>query len=89
MGTSIYAEINYMTTQENIHDEQNEPFDGIQENRENKPPVYFNILFYGLIAWGIIFMAYYLFSGWSSHDEFQKKMTAHQQQASRAMQGEK
>lgn len=51
-----------------------EKFDSIRENRETPPPVYFNILFYGLIIWGILFSAYYLFSGWSSHGEFQDKM---------------
>jgi len=71
-----------MTTQDNIHSEKNEPFDGIKENRENKPPPYFNILFYGLILWGIIFMGYYLLSGWSSHGEFQEKMSVHQEQVS-------
>jgi len=78
-----------MTTQENIHSDQNEPFDGIKENRETKPPIYFNILYYGLIVWAIFFMAYYLFSGWSSHGEFKAKMEAHQQQALQNMQGEK
>ena len=78
-----------MTTQENIHNDQNEPFDGIKENKAGKPPVYFNILFYGLIVWGVIFMGYYLFSGWSSHDEFQAKMDAHQENASQNMQGGK
>jgi len=78
-----------MTTQENIHTEQNEPFDGIKENRENKPPAYFTILFFGLIIWGVLFMAYYLFSGWSSHDEFQEKMSAHQELFSPGSQGGK
>jgi len=58
--------------------------DGIIENRERKPPVYFNILFFGLILWAVIFMAYYLFSGWSSDAEFQAKMEAHQQQVAKA-----
>ena len=75
-----------MTTQENIDIDQNEPFDGIRENRENKPPPYFNILFYGLILWGVIFMGYFLFSGWSSHDEFQEKMNTHQEKVSQGMQ---
>ena len=75
-----------MTTQENIHDNiQDEPFDGIRENRENKPPVYFNILYYGLIIWAVLFMGYYLLSGWSSHAEFQAKMKAHQERAAAAM----
>jgi cytochrome c oxidase cbb3-type subunit 3 len=78
-----------MTTQENIHSDQDEPFDGIRENRENKPPAYFNILFYGLILWGLIFMGYYLLSGWSSHGELQEKMDAHQQQYSQGAQGGK
>jgi len=68
-----------MTTQDNIQTEQNEPFDGIKESGK-KPPAYFNLLYYGLILWGIIFMGYYLCSGWSSHGEFQEKMQAHQAQ---------
>ena len=74
-----------MTTQENIHSDQNEPFDGIKESGKNPPP-YFNLLFYGLIIWGVIFMGYYLLSGWSSHNEFQEKMTAHQEQTSQKTQ---
>jgi len=53
-------------------------FDGITEDRERRPPVYFNVLFYGLIVWGVAFSAYYLLSGWSSADEFQVKMQAHE-----------
>lgn len=71
-----------MNTQENIQSEQGSPFDGIQENRERKPPAYFNLLFYGLIIWGVLFMGYFLLSGWSSHDEFQAKMNAHTQKYS-------
>jgi len=56
-------------------------YDGIREDREQKPPAYFNILFYGLILWAVAFCAYFLLSGWSSHDEFQEKMTIHQQKA--------
>jgi len=62
-----------------VHD-----FDGIIENRVNSPPAYFNVLFYGLIIWGIAFMAYFLLSGWSSDSEFQAKMNAHQQEAAAA-----
>jgi len=51
--------------------------DGIVEDRKQSPPVYFNILFYGLILWAIGFCGYYLFSGWSSAQEFQDKMSAH------------
>ena len=78
-----------MTTQENIQSDQNAPFDGIKENNENRPPAYFNILFYGLILWGIIFMGYYLLSGWSSHNEFQEKMSAYKEQISQGTQGGK
>lgn len=56
-------------------------FDGITENRVNSPPAYFNVLFYGLVIWGVAFMAYFLFSGWSSDAEFQEKMASHQEQA--------
>jgi cytochrome c oxidase cbb3-type subunit 3 len=55
-----------------VHD-----FDGIIENRVSSPPVYFTVLFYGLIIWGVAFMSFYLLSGWSSEAEFQEKMAAH------------
>ncbi len=61
--------------------EQNEilePLDGIKDRHRN-PPVYFNVLFYGLIIWGVLFSAYFILSGWSSHAEFQQKMTAYEQ----------
>jgi len=58
--------------------ETQEPLDGI-EDRHRKPPVYFNVLFYGLIIWGVLFSAYFILSGWSSHTEFQQKMTAYDQ----------
>ena len=50
--------------------------DGIIEAGQ-KAPIYFYVLFFGLIIWGAIFMAYYLFSGWSSSQEFEEKMAAH------------
>jgi cytochrome c oxidase cbb3-type subunit 3 len=59
------------------HDEHHD-FDGITENREQRPPVYFTILFYGLIVWAVAFSAFYLLSGWSSQAEFQEKMKAHE-----------
>lgn len=51
--------------------------DGIVEDREQAPPVYFTVLFYSLIIWGVAFMAFYLLSGWSSDAEFKEKMAAH------------
>jgi len=62
------------------HKHPTHDFDGITENRVNPPPVYFSVLFYGLIIWGVIFIAYFLLSGWSSHQEFEQKMETHQQQ---------
>lgn len=50
--------------------------DGIVEAGK-KAPLYFYLLFYGLIIWGVIFSAYYLLSGWSSSGEFEEKMAAH------------
>jgi len=61
------------------HKHATHDFDGITENRVNSPPAYFNVLFFGLVLWGLVFMAYFLFSGWSSDAEFQAKMEAHQQ----------
>lgn len=61
-----------------INDSHNEEHaDGIVEDRKQAPPIYFNLLFYGLIVWGAIFMGYYLLSDWSSHSEFEEKMAAH------------
>lgn len=58
-----------------VHD-----FDGITENRVKSPPKYFNLLFYGLVIWGVLFCAYYLFSGWSSEAEFAEKMAGYKDQ---------
>ena len=69
-----------MTTYDEMDSTKGEPFDGIRENRKNSPPPYFNILFYGLIVWGLIFMGYFLFSGWSSQGEFQEKMSVYREQ---------
>jgi len=63
------------------HHEHKHPtheFDGIIENRENSPPPYFTVLFYGLILWGVAFIAYFLLSGWSSEGEFTEKMASYQ-----------
>lgn len=69
--------------EEHQHKHPTHNFDGIVENRANRPPVYFTVLFYGLILWGVAFSSYYLLSGWSSADEFHQKMEAHQLQAQR------
>jgi len=63
-----------MSTTDPHHEEH---ADGIVEDREQAPPVYFTVLFYGLIIWAVAFMAFYLLSGWSSDAEFQEKMAAH------------
>lgn len=61
-------------------DSEHHDFDGITENREQRPPVYFTVLFYGLIIWGVAFCAFYLLSGWSSQAEFQVKIKTHETQ---------
>jgi len=66
---------------------QEEHADGIVEDKTQAAPAYFNVLFYGLIIWGVIFMAYYLFSGWSSQEEFQQKMAAHKGETPAQQQG--
>jgi len=66
--------------EEHEHKHAVHEFDGIIENRVSSPPVYFTVLFYGLIIWAVAFMAFYLLSGWSSDAEFQAKMKAHDQQ---------
>jgi cytochrome c oxidase cbb3-type subunit 3 len=59
-------------------------FDGIIENRVKSPPIYFSVLFYGLIVWGVVFSAYFLLSGWSSDKEFTQEMAAHKEQVAQA-----
>ncbi len=64
--------------------EQHE-YDGIKYREEKSSPGIFRILFTVLAVWGVIYMAYYLFSGWSSQSEAdaakkaltEKKQTAH------------
>jgi len=70
--------------EEHDHKHAVHEFDGIIENRVTTPPVYFTVLFYGLIIWGVVFSAYYLFSGWSSEKEFTAEMSAYQQQQTTA-----
>lgn len=44
-------------------------YDGITYREEKKSPAVFRILFAVLAIWGVLFMGYYLFSGWSSQAE--------------------
>ena len=61
-------------------------YDGIKYRDEKKSPKMFRILFSVLCTWGIVFMGYYLFSGWSSQSEAdaarkalaEKKQVAHE-----------
>lgn len=62
-----------MTNSEQQHEQH---ADGIVEAGE-KAPGYFYVLYFGLIIWAVIFMAYYLLSGWSSDAEFEQKMADH------------
>ncbi|WP_224963422.1 c-type cytochrome [Geomonas subterranea] len=50
--------------------DENKEYDGIKYRVEKNSPLVFRILFFGLLTWGIIFMAYYLFSGWTSYGEY-------------------
>lgn len=56
--------------------DDNKDFDGIKYRGETPPPAIFNVLFYGLIIFALIFMGYYLFSGWSSEEEFAERKKA-------------
>ena len=61
--------------------EHNHPirdFDGIADNRAQIIPWYFTALFYGLLIWGIGYMGYFLFSGWSQEAEFEQRMVAYE-----------
>lgn len=54
-------------------------YDGIRHREERRFPAIFRVLFAGLVIWGVIFMGYYLFGGWSSPKEFEEKIKAGQQ----------
>lgn len=64
---------------EKKHDKYYKHADGIIEDCKQAPPLYFKILFYGLIIWGIGFSAWYLLSGWSSEKEFEENMAVYQE----------
>ena len=59
--------------------DDNKDFDGIRYRIETKSPGVFRALFTVLIVWAVCFMAYYLFSGWSSEGEFARKREAKQE----------
>ena len=71
-------------SKQNNHDAPRHEVDGIVEDRATRPPVYFNLLYYGLILWGVAFSAYYLLSGWSSSAEYAEKKAAHEAQVAAA-----
>ncbi len=48
--------------------EQHE-YDGIKYREEKSSPGAFRVLFAVLAVWGVMYMGYYLFSGWSSQAE--------------------
>lgn len=67
--------------------EQHE-YDGIKYREEKSSPGVFRILFAVLALWGVIYMGYYLFSGWSSQSEVdaaKKALTEKEQVAHRAV----
>ncbi len=66
------------TSKQSNHQAPRHEVDGIVEDRATRPPAYFNLLYYGLILWGVAFSAYYLLSGWSSSAEYEEKLAAHQ-----------
>lgn len=71
-------------SKQNNHQAPRHQVDGIVEDRATRPPAYFNLLYYGLILWGVAFSAYYLLSGWSSSAEYAEKKAAHEAQVAAA-----
>jgi cytochrome c oxidase cbb3-type subunit 3 len=49
-------------------------YDGIRYQEEKHAPNVFRILFAVLVIWGLAFIGYYLFSGWSSPKEYDEKL---------------
>ena len=63
-----------LETHQHHHDTRD--FDGITDDRASKIPWYFSALFFGLVIWGVGYMGYFLFSGWTQEGEFEQKMAA-------------
>ncbi len=59
-------------------------YDGIRYREEKSSPAIFRLLFGGLVVWAVIFMGYYLFSGWSSEAEFLQKKKVKEEQLAKA-----
>lgn len=57
---------------------EHKDYDGITYRAETRSPLVFRLLFSLLIIWGLGFMGYYLFSGWSSEAEFAENKKAKQ-----------
>ena len=65
---------------------EHQDYDGIRYRDEQKSPTVFRGLLGILVVWGVLFMGYYLFSGWSSQGEAdsarkardERKQAAHQ-----------
>jgi cytochrome c oxidase cbb3-type subunit 3 len=70
--------------------DHNKEYDGIKYSPEESPPLVFKLLFGVLVIWGVCFMGYYLFSGWSSHGEYAeiKKAKEARLAATKAKEGE-
>lgn len=64
--------------EKHTHHHPTRDFDGITDNRASKIPWYFSALFIGLIVWGVGYMGYFLFSGWSQEAEFEQQMDAYE-----------
>ena len=58
-------------------------YDGIRYRDEKSSPRIFRVLFTVLVMWAVLFMGYYLFSGWSSQSETDaaRKVLAEKKQA--------
>lgn len=53
--------------------DENKEYDGIRYKADDRMPMVFKLLLAVLFTWGICFMGYYLFNGWSSEGEFASK----------------
>ncbi|MDF1614400.1 cbb3-type cytochrome c oxidase N-terminal domain-containing protein [Desulfurivibrio dismutans] len=67
-----------MMSKQNSASQAGSHSDGIKEGHAPLPG-YFKLLFGGLVVWAVLFMGYFLFSGWSSAEYFDRKMTEHQE----------
>ena len=66
----------HIDEQHRVHSEETE--DITEEYQVHESPLYFKILLWGLVIWGILYTGWFFVSGWDSEARFDKKLATSQ-----------